>query len=191
MTNYNNIFHQQIAGLKGKPKLLLHVCCAPCSSGVIDRLVDHFDITYLYYNPNIYPFSEYELRKQQFDKLGIKVVDLGYNHDEYLSKVGGLEQAKEGGARCQKCIEMRLKQTFIYAKQHGYDFVSTTLTISPHKDCQFINETGKRLQQEYGVNYLFADFKKENGFLLSTLNSKKAGMYRQTYCGCEFSLPKQ
>lgn len=180
---------QQIAGLSGKPKLLLHVCCAPCSSGVIDRLTPHFDITYFYFNPNIFPQEEYVLRKQQFKKLGVQVVDIGYNHAEYLSQVKGLANEKEGGNRCRVCIEMRMRKAFEYAQQHGFNFVTTTLTISPHKDCEFINTTGEKLQAEFGVSYLYADFKKDNGFLLSTLNSKKVGMYRQNYCGCEFSLP--
>ncbi len=188
-TDYNKLFKQQLAVLKGKPRLLLHCCCAPCSSGVIERLKPYFDITYLYYNPNIYPKQEYDLRKQQFEKLDISVVDLGYNHSEYLNAVAGLESEREGGARCKKCIALRMQKAFEYASQHGFDFVTTTLSISPHKDAEFINKTGEQLQKDFKIAYLYADFKKDNGFLTTTLVCKQKGIYRQKYCGCEFAKP--
>lgn len=170
------------------PKLVLHVCCAPCSSAVIGRLNKHFDITYYYYNPNIFPETEFNKRKEEFKKLGVSVVDNGYNHKSYLVEIAGLEQAKEGGDRCKKCIAMRMRSAFEYAKQTKADYVTTTLSISPHKDAEFINKTGEMLEKEYNIKYLYADFKKENGYLNSTKICKEKGIYRQDYCGCEFAM---
>lgn len=178
---------QQIASLDYKPRLVLHCCCAPCSSAVLEKLVEHFQITMLYYNPNIYPQQEYELRKTEFKKLGVEVVDLGYNHDEYLNTVLGYEKDNEGGQRCCLCIEMRMKKAFEYAKQHKAEFCSTTLSISPHKNAEFINITGEKLAKIYNVEYLYADFKKEKGYLRSIEICKEKGIYRQEYCGCEFA----
>ncbi len=187
--NYNLMMKQQLSNLKGKPKLLLHVCCAPCSSGVLPKLKQYFEITLFYYNPNTYPQDEYLLRAEQFAKLtDLPLIVCDYNHNEFLTEIKGLEQVKEGGARCQKCIELRLKQSFEYATKQGYDYVTTTLSISPHKDAEFINACGQKLQEEYKVNYLYADFKKENGYLNSITESKKHDLYRQEYCGCEFSI---
>ena len=186
--NYNNLMHSEIKGLNCKPKLVLHVCCAPCSSGVIDRLKDHFDINYFYYNPNIYPEDEYNLRASQFEKLGVKVISPNYNHSEFLTQISGSESELEGGERCKKCIEMRMRYAFQYAKEVGAEWVTTTLSISPHKDAEFINLTGEKLAKEFNVNYLHADFKKENGFLITTKRCAELNIYRQTYCGCEFSL---
>ena len=134
--------HEEISSFGIKPKLLLHCCCAPCSSAVINRLKDFFDITYFYYNPNIYPEQEYFQRKNEFEKLGVKVVSLNYNHNEFLSVARGYEQEPEGGARCKICIAQRLDKTFEYAVNNGYEVVTTTLSISPHKDAEFINQLG-------------------------------------------------
>ena len=180
--------HNQIASLNYKPSLVLHVCCAPCSSACIPKLEKHFDINYLYYNPNIYPESEYNLRKQQFEKLKVKLEDTKYVHQHFLEAVKGLELEQEGGLRCQKCIEMRMRYAFEYAKQVGVEYVTTTLSISPHKDAEFINKTGEELSKEFDVKYLYADFKKENGYLQSTKLSVEHNLYRQNYCGCEFSI---
>ena len=184
--NYNKLMHKEISSFAFKPKLLLHVCCAPCSSACIEKLKDYFDITFLYYNPNIFPETEYVRRKGEFEKLGVKVVDLGYNHNEFSILTKGMENEKEGGNRCKVCIAMRLKRAFEYAVTNSYDIVTTTLSISPHKDAEFINMLGERLEKEYGIKYLHADFKKENGYLRSIEICKELGIYRQEYCGCEW-----
>ena len=189
--DYNKIMHEEISSFGEKPKLLLHCCCAPCSSAVIERIKEFFDITFYYYNPNIDTIEEYELRKSEFEKLGVNVVEENYNHDEFLKVVKGREQEKEGGARCQICIAERLDKTFQYAVKNNFDVVTTTLSISPHKDCEFINLLGERLQEKYGVKYLHADFKKQNGYLRSIQICKELGIYRQDYCGCEFSRVKE
>lgn len=183
--------HGEIESLKGTPKLVLHVCCAPCSSAVIPRLEKYFNIEYLYYNPNIYPESEYIKRKQQFKKLNVTLSNTEYEHSQFLAEIKGLEQEKEGGERCKKCIAMRMRYAFEYAAKAGADYVTTTLSISPHKDAEFINKTGEELAKEFGVKYLYADFKKENGYLQSTKISAEKGIYRQDYCGCEFSIRSQ
>ncbi len=186
--DYNKIMHEEISSFGEKPKLLLHVCCAPCSSAVIEKISKFFDITYLYFNPNIYPENEYFKRKEEFSKLNIKVVDLGYNHNEYLNLVKGHESDIEGGDRCRICIAYRMNKAFSYAVENNFDIVTTTLSISPHKDCEFINSLGESLEKKYGIKYLHADFKKENGYLRSTQICKEKGIYRQDYCGCEFAM---
>ena len=185
--NYNQLMQQEISSLENKPRLLLHCCCAPCSSAVIEKLKEYFEITFYYYNPNIYPKEEYILRQSEFSKLGVNVVAEEYNHNEFLTIAKGLENEKEGGNRCRVCIAQRMNKAFEYAKQHNYNYVTTTLTISPHKDCEFINELGEQLQQKFNVKYLYADFKKQNGYLRSIELCKELGIYRQDYCGCEFT----
>ena len=185
--NYNEIMKQEISNFGTKPKLLLHCCCAPCSSAVIERISKFFDVTYFYYNPNIYPHEEYITRQQQFEKLGVQVLELNYNHDEFLKIAKDLENEPEGGARCRRCIALRLMKTFEYAVENGYEVVTTTLSISPHKDAEFINQIGEAFEQKFGVKFLHADFKKENGYLRSIQISKEKGIYRQEYCGCEFA----
>lgn len=188
--DYNKLMQQEISSFGEKPKLLLHCCCAPCSSAVIEKIKPYFDITFYYYNPNIYPEDEYVLRLNEFTKLGINVVSAEYNHQDFLNVVKGKEQEKEGGSRCQICIAQRLDNTFLYAVNNNFDMVTTTLTISPHKDCEFINQLGERLQEKYGIKYLYADFKKQNGYLRSIQICKDLNIYRQDYCGCEFSMSK-
>ena len=189
--DYNKLMHDEISSFGYKPKLLLHCCCAPCSSAVIEKLKEYFDITYLYFNPNIFPENEYVLRREQFEKLGVKVVDIGYEHDKFLDLVKGMENESEGGRRCNVCIAMRMDKAFEYAKSHNFDIVTTTLSISPHKNAEFINLTGENLEKKYKMKYLHADFKNENGFLRSTQIAKQVNMYRQNYCGCEFSANHQ
>lgn len=189
--DYNKLMHDEISSFGYKPKLLLHCCCAPCSSAVIEKLKEYFDITYLYFNPNIFPENEYVLRREQFEKLGVKVVDIGYEHNKFLDLVKGMENESEGGRRCNVCIAMRMDEAFEYAKSHNFDIVTTTLSISPHKNAEFINLTGENLEKKYKIKYLHADFKKENGFLRSTQIAKQVNMYRQNYCGCEFSANHQ
>jgi len=185
--DYNKLMHEEISSFGDKPKLLLHCCCAPCSSAVIERLKNYFDITYFYYNPNIFPEEEYILRKNEFIKLGVNVVDLKYDHNEFLTVVKGYETEKEGGSRCRICIAQRLDKAFEYATVNNFEIVTSTLSISPHKDAEFINKLGENLQEKYGIKYLHADFKKENGYLNSIKICKEKGIYRQDYCGCEFS----
>lgn len=190
--DYNKLMHEEISSFGNqKPKLLLHCCCAPCSSAVIEKLANYFEITYFFYNPNIYPQQEFEHRKAEFEKLGVNVIDVGYNHQDFVQLTKDYQDQPEGGLRCKICIADRLDKTFAYAVENNYDIVTTTLSISPHKDCQFINQIGEFNQQKYGIKYLHADFKKENGYLRSTQISKQKGIYRQDYCGCEFSLRQQ
>ena len=188
--DYNLIMMQEISSFGSKPRLLLHCCCAPCSSAVIERIKEFFDITFYYYNPNIYPEEEYLLRQNEFKKLGVNVVAEEYNHNEFINIANGLESEPEGGARCRVCIAQRLNKAFEYAKNNNYDVVTTTLSISPHKDCEFINQLGEQLQAKYNIKYLHADFKKKNGYLRSIQICKELGIYRQDYCGCEFTKPK-
>ena len=188
--DYNKLMQKEISSFGKKPKLLLHCCCAPCSSAVIERIKEFFDITFYYYNPNIFPQEEYDLRGQEFEKLGVKVVAETYNHEDFLKLVKGKENEKEGGIRCQICIADRMDKSFRYAKAHSFDIVTTTLTISPHKNCEFINQLGEQLEEKYKIKYLHADFKKQNGYLRSIQICKDLEIYRQDYCGCEFSKQK-
>lgn len=193
--NYDLDFQKIIKSQSGKSTLLLHSCCAPCSSSVLDTLKGYFDITVIYYNPNIHPKQEYEKRKAEQIKLlkilDIKFMDCDYNSDEFYSFVSGLENEKEGGARCVKCFELRLDKTANLAKLNNFDYFGTTLTVSPHKNEQIINSIGKFLQEKYNINYLFSDFKKHDGYLKSIRLSKDMDLYRQDYCGCSFSLKER
>ena len=186
--DYNKLMHEEISSFGDKPKLLLHCCCAPCSSAVIEKIKNFFEITFYYYNPNTFPEYEYELRADEFRKLGVDIVKENYNHNSFLNLVKEKEEEKEGGTRCQICIADRLDRTFKYAVENNFDIVTTTLSISPHKDSEFINLLGERLEEKYGIKYLHADFKKENGYLRSIQICKDLGIYRQDYCGCEFSM---
>lgn len=186
--DYNKLMQEEISSFGYRPKLLLHCCCAPCSSAVIERLQEYFDITYLYFNPNIYPESEFVRRRDEFIKLGVNVISIPYDHSEFLKAVEGLEGEPEGGARCRVCIALRLKRAFEYAVENNYEVVTTTLSISPHKDVDFINLTGENFEKIYGIKYLHADFKKQNGYLRSIEICKDKGVYRQEYCGCEYAI---
>ena len=177
-------------------KLLLHACCAPCSSSVIERLLSEnaYQITVFFCNPNIYPLEEYTRRKEELLAFlpkaypQVHVVVANEEHQNFLQKVKGQEQAPEGGARCALCFRYRLEQTAKYAKEHGFDIFTTTLSVSPHKNATMLNEIGKQLEIEYGVPFLEANFKKQNGYLRSLQLSKEYSLYRQSYCGCEFSM---
>ncbi len=186
---YNKIFLETINGLTSKPKLLLHSCCAPCSSYVIKYLMDYFDITVLFYNPNIEPIDEYIKRKKEQIKLceiyNIKMLDCDYENDVFKSNIKGLENLAEGGLRCVKCFEIRLRKTCSLAA--GYDFFGTTLTVSPHKNSKMINELGIKLSDDCGTKFLVSDFKKNDGYKKSIMFSKEYDLYRQEYCGCLFS----
>lgn len=189
--DYNVKMKQIIQENAGKKRLLLHSCCAPCSSSVLQRISEYFNVTVVYYNPNIYPQGEYEKRKLEQIKLlnimQIPFLDSDYNENDFLNAVVGLENEKEGGARCNKCFLIRLDETARLAKQKGFDFFGTTLTVSPHKNAQIINQIGEALADKYGIKYLFSDFKKEDGYLNSIKLSKQYNLYRQDYCGCKFS----
>lgn len=178
------------------PRLLLHSCCAPCSSYVLEYLGEHFEITVFYYNPNIYPESEYTKRilEQQMligdmkIKYPVSFIAGNYDRDAFYKIAEGLEHLKEGGERCLKCYELRLKEAARLAKEGEFDYFTTTLSISPLKNADRLNEIGTRLAERYGVSYLQSDFKKKNGYKRSIELSKEFGLYRQDYCGCEFSM---
>lgn len=175
-----------------KPTLLLHACCAPCSSAVLEQLKKYFDITILYYNPNTYPESEFDKRYHEFTKLdGFKIMKVDYDHNEFLDEIKGYEKEKEGGARCYICYKLRMKKTATLAKELGFDYFSTTLSISPHKNAKWINEIGISLEEELDQKYLYSDFKKKEGYKRSITISKELGLYRQDYCGCEYSLEER
>lgn len=172
-----------------KPKLLLHACCAPCSSAVLEKLKDYFEITIFYYNPNIMPKEEFEKRKAEFEKLkaicDFKFVAPAYNNDAFLQIAKGMESEIEGGARCRACIAHRISETKKFADENGFDFFCSTLSISPHKNADYINIAGFSLENGK-TKWLPNDFKKENGFLRSTQLCKELNIYRQSYCGCKF-----
>ncbi len=194
--NYQIEMEKIIDNEKGKiPKLLLHACCAPCSSAVIESISNYFDITILYYNPNIYPQEEFKKRFNELDRLiheephknNISLVEGRYNYDEFLNISKGLEDVPEGGERCFKCYRLRLEESAKYAKENNFDYFGTTLSISPYKNSQKLNEIGKELSEKYGIKYLYSDFKKKNGYKRSIELSKEYNLYRQDYCGCTYS----
>ena len=190
--NYDVLMQKCIDGLKGeRKKLLLHSCCAPCSSAVLERIKDVFDVTVYYYNPNINGEEEFlkraneQRRLCEYFNVPVKVED--FNSKDFYSAIKGLEKEKEGGKRCEKCFYLRLKKTAEKAKNDGYDFFTTTLTISPLKNSEVLNDIGIRVANETGTVFLPSDFKKHGGYLRSIELSKKYGLYRQDYCGCVFS----
>lgn len=177
------------------PTLLIHSCCAPCSSYCLSYLSEYFSITLLYYNPNIYPEDEYFKRVEEQKRLinemqfrhPVSFIEGSFDPKEFYDAVKGLENIREGGERCFRCYELRLREAAEYAKKGGFDYFTTTLSISPLKNAQKINEIGEKLSEEYGVKHLPSDFKKKDGYKKSTLLSKEYGLYRQDYCGCIFS----
>ena len=178
---------------ENRPKLMLHSCCGPCSSYVLEYLSRYFDITVYYYNPNIFPPDEYQKRlKNQLDlieKSGwAKFMPCEYNHDEFLFAARGLEGEKEGGERCTECFRLRLQKTAELAKKGGYDYFATTLSVSPYKNAQLLGILGEKIGEEYGIKHLPSDFKKREGYKRSIELAKKFDLYRQDYCGCEFSI---
>ena len=192
--NYQLEMEKVLRTLDGtRPKLLLHAYCAPCSSAILERLSAHFDLTILYYNPNIYPPEEYHRREAELERFveqagyHYPVVELPYDPQEFYTAVKGLENEPEKGARCTVCYRLRMRRAAQYAAEHGFDWFTTTLSISPHKDAKRINAIGQELEQEFGVKHLPSDFKKQNGYLRSLQLSEEYGLYRQDYCGCEFS----
>lgn len=181
------------------PTLLLHSCCAPCSSYVLKYLSDFFIITLVYYNPNIFPEEEYRKRVLEQERLinelpvknPITFVEAKYDPQTFFEKVKGLEQEPEGGARCTVCYEMRMREAAIYAKEGGFDYFTTTLSISPLKNAQKINDIGLALEKEYGVKHLPSDFKKKEGYKQSVQLSAEYNLYRQNFCGCVYSKGEQ
>lgn len=177
------------------PTLLLHSCCAPCSSYVLKYLSQYFKITIFFYNPNIYPLDEYYRRVEEQKRFisdlkvrnKIEFIEGKYDTESYYEIAKGLEEEKEGGIRCFNCYELRLKEAAIMAKKNSFDYFTTTLSISPHKNAQKLNEIGKNLSDEYDVKYLYSDFKKKEGYKRSIELSKEYNLYRQDYCGCVFS----
>lgn len=177
------------------PRLFLHSCCAPCSSYVLEYLSNYFRITVFYYNPNIYPEEEYCLRvkeqQQLIDKLPtrhpVSFINGNYAKERFYELARGLEDVPEGGERCLRCYRLRLEEAAVFAAEHAADYFTTTLSVSPMKNAEKLNEIGAALGEQYGVPYLPSDFKKKNGYKRSTEISKEYGMYRQDYCGCVFS----
>ena len=195
-SNYQKMLDELIASLDGKvPRLLLHSCCAPCSSYVLEYLSQYFSITLLYYNPNISPQEEFDKRTRELrrlvEQLPMKhpadVVVPPYRPEEFYTAVKGLEDVPEGGERCFICYRLRLEAAAKYAAEHGYDYFCSTLSISPMKNAAKLNEIGAELSEIYPVKLLPSDFKKCGGYLRSIELSKEYGLYRQNYCGCVFS----
>ena len=190
LNNYKE-FLEFINKLDYKPRLLLHSCCAPCSSHTILVLKKYFDITIFYSNDNIYPYEEYQKRLDEqiefCNKHNLKVL-YDYNDKDFYEAIKGFENLKEGSERCYKCYNLRLEKTCKLALDLGFDYFSTTLSISPYKNSRWINEIGYQLENTYGVKFLYSDFKKENGYQNSIKLSKEYGLYRQDYCGCVFSI---
>ena len=196
--NYQLAMERELAEItrrEERPRLLLHSCCAPCSSAVLERLTDWFDLTVFYYNPNIAPEEEFLRRAEEQRRL---IAELPHAHEilfrcgEYESEAfealaRGLEDVPEGGERCTKCFRLRLGKTAALAAREGFDYFTTTLSISPLKDAQRLNAIGGELAEQFDVAYLFSDFKKKNGYKRSCELSVQYGLYRQDYCGCRFS----
>lgn len=198
-TNFQLVMEEEFKKIEStgeKPVLLLQCCCAPCSSYVLEALKEHFNLKLYFYNPNIYPREEYEKRLSQMPKLifntdcpnGVEIIDAQYNQQDFLDAVKGLENEPEGGARCEKCFELRLGEAAKKAAEINADYFCTTLTVSPHKNSPLLNKIGLEAEKKYGVRFLCSDFKKKEGYKRSTILSQEYGLYRQNYCGCQFSM---
>jgi len=178
-----------------RPRLLLHACCGPCSSYVLEYLARYFEITVFYFNPNTAPEEEYRRRGAELARLlrelpaagQVELVEGAYQPERFYEAVRGLEEEREGGARCFACYGLRLRETAAQARERGFDFFTSTLSISPYKNAAKLNELGEALSEELGVRYLWADFKKKGGYQRSIELSREYSLYRQEYCGCAFS----
>ncbi len=202
-TNYQKLFEETLNQIKGsgkKPTLLLQACCAPCSSAVLEVLKDFFDITIFFYNPNISPESEFEYRLEELKRLlfemglsNIEIISPEYKSEDFEKIAKGFEKEAEGGPRCKLCYDLRLRATANVAKAGSFDFFTTTLTVSPYKNAEALNEIGGKLADEFGIKYLYSDFKKKDGYKRSCELSRIYNLYRQDYCGCIYSklLKKQ
>lgn len=208
--NYQKEMEKIIGRLESRPTLFLHSCCAPCSSYCMEYTREYFDVTVFYYNPNISSDEEYRKRLEEEKRLiaafnkqletgnfvmnssshaaKIHIVEGDYQPQDFYNIARGLEQCPEGGSRCFKCYELRLRESFRVAKELGFDYVASTLTISPLKNADKINEIGFALAEEYGVSWLPCDFKKKNGYKRSIELSKEFDLYRQNFCGCVYSM---
>lgn len=194
--NYQIMLENEIKELNSrKAKLLLHSCCAPCSTYVLEYLNQYFDITVFYYNPNIYPREEFFMRVSEQERLintmfednSVGFIEGEYDDNRFYEAVKGLEQLGEGSQRCYECFKLRFEETAKKAIDRGFEYFTTTLSISPHKNSQILNELGNEIAEKYGIKYLFSDFKKKNGYKRSCELSQQFGIYRQNYCGCVFS----
>ena len=196
--NYAKLLQIELENIEqsqSRPSLLLHACCAPCSTYVLEYLCRYFDITVYFYNPNIYPMDEYNIRADELSRFvaecyaceKIKVVCENYNDAEFYEAVRGLENCGEGSERCRTCYELRLDRSARYASENSFDYFTTTLSISPYKNCEWLNKIGLKCAEKYNAKYLCADFKKNNGYRRSCELSKEYGLYRQDYCGCIYS----
>ena len=194
--NYDLEMSKQMSNLKEGDSLLLHACCAPCSSAVLERLGNFFNITIFYYNPNITDKMEYQKRIDEIKrfisefktKYPISLIEGKYDPESFFDIARGLENEPERGRRCYLCYELRLRETARVASSHGFHNFCTTLTLSPYKNSQWLNEIGERLDNEFSANYLYSDFKKKNGYKRSIELSNIYDLYRQDYCGCIYSL---
>ena len=195
---YDLLMEQEIARLRQRgerPSLLLHVCCAPCSTACLEKLTDAFQVTCFYYNPNIEPEAEFERRFAELERLTLemplpglpRVIRGAYEHQRFTEMARGLEDLPEGGERCARCYRLRLEETATAARDGGYDYFTTTLSVSPYKNAEKLNTIGAELAERYGVPYLFSDFKKHDGYLRSIRLSAEYSLYRQDYCGCVYS----
>ena len=196
-TNYQQLTDEITAALgERRPSLLLQCCCGPCSSYVLEYLTRYFDVTVLFYNPNIQPEKEYEKRLYWLRQVigrypaKVKIMECDYEGESFDKVAEGLETEPEGGARCTECFKLRLRETARRAKEGSFDYFCTTLTVSPHKDSQRLNSIGLELAGQFGVSWLPSDFKKREGYKRSIELSKEYGLYRQEYCGCLYSLKK-
>ncbi len=200
--NYQRMLDETISGLQREgrvPSLLLHACCAPCSSYVLEYLSQYFSITVLYYNPNIFPKEEYDKRAKELQRLVSELPTLhpvtvmvgDYEPESFYEIARGLEQAPEGGERCFRCYRLRLEKAAGAAAAGGFDYFTTTLSISPLKNAEKLNLIGKELSLKYGVDYLYSDFKKKNGYKRSTELSQEYRLYRQDFCGCVYSYEER
>ena len=194
--NYELEMEKQISLIKEGDSLLLHACCAPCSSACLERLCNHFKVTIFFYNPNITDYQEYQKRLNEIKrfisefptKYPVSLIEGDYRPEKFFEMAKGLEQEKERGKRCYKCYEMRLEETAKIASLNNFSFFATTLTLSPYKNVLWVNEIGEVLNKKYDSIYLYSDFKKKNGYKRSIELSKEYNLYRQDYCGCIYSV---
>lgn len=193
--NYDLLMEEQIKNIPEGSELLLHACCAPCSSAVLERIANHFKVVIFYYNPNISEEEEYQKRVNELKKFicsfktkyEVSLIEGKYDPERFFEMARGLENEPEKGSRCFKCYKLRLEETAKIADQLGYKYFCTTLTLSPHKNSKWLNEIGEGLDKEYQAAYLYSDFKKKNGYKRSIELSKEYDLYRQDYCGCIYS----
>ena len=193
--NYNKEMYKQMENIEEGTKLLLHACCAPCSSAVLEKLANFFEITIYYYNPNISDKKEYDKRVNELKrfvsefntKYKVKVLEGEYEPEVFNEIVKGMEDLPEKSKRCYYCYELRIKDTARVAEKLNYPYFTTTLSLSPHKNANWINEIGKNQEKEFETTFLYSDFKKEEGYKRSIELSKEYNLYRQDYCGCIYS----